>query len=66
MSRDPLFTHVAQFLRKVRGNLSSKTLIIFSSLYRIKSIEYKGDDETPKTVIVMFEKHSAAHTALMV
>jgi len=37
----------------------------FSFCGKIKSIELKGGEGKPETAVVTFEKHSAAHTALM-
>jgi hypothetical protein len=58
-------SRVAQLLWKARiPSISDRSC--FSDPSRIKYIEPKGDDETGKTAVITFEKHSAARTALMV
>lgn len=54
-----------QLLWKVRID-SSRRADFLSELYRIKSIELKGDEGEPKNAVITFEKHPAARTALMV
>ncbi|KAN0087799.1 hypothetical protein V8E55_006420 [Tylopilus felleus] len=37
----------------------------FSFCGKVNSIQFKGDDEPHKIAVITFDKHSAAHTALM-